>query len=270
MIFNSNANALAPADRLIVALDVNTNVEARKIVEDLGDSVSFYKVGWQLFFRTHFSFISDLRELNKRVFLDLKMDDIPTTIRQTIEDHPDVEFIELMTIKGANQLMQAVRSEGISKTKFLMLTALSSLDDQDMEDVLGQGATVDKIVKHVTGKALEAGCDGLIASGDTVRKIRQDWFSDQEYLIVAPGIRPKGYASDDHKRILAPDEALRDGADYIVVGRPITKAKTGQRKEIARSIIEDIEKGREDYERREDDEKHKEKFGAALQVAVNQ
>ena len=262
---NSTDMPVEPAERLIVALDVSSNDDARSIVDDLDDVVSFYKVGLQLFFRTHFNFVKELHERNKQVFLDLKLEDIPSTIQLAVQDHPEVEFIELMTLAGASQIIGSAKTNKSSATKFLLLTVLSSLDDKDMHELYGPHAMIDSVVEFRTRKAIKASCDGVIASGETVKKIRSEWFPERsDLLVVAPGIRPKGSAKDDHKRTLTPYEALRDGADYIVVGRPITKAKTGQRAQIARSIIEDIEKGREDYE------KHKGNFGEMLQAAINQ
>jgi len=232
------------ADRLIVALDVNSALEARQIVHRLSPTVNFYKVGLQLFFRTQFAFIKDLLDEQKRVFLDLKIEDIPTTLQLAIQDHPQIDIIELMTLNGVSQLATAAKSaNGKRKTKFLMLTALSSSDDADMRELYGEDASIDKIVRYRTEKALKAGCDGVIASGETVRKIRE-WFPQErfgQFLVVAPGIRPAGSSTDDHKRTLTPAQAIKDGADFIVVGRPVTHQKPDDQLPAAERIVAEMQ-----------------------------
>lgn len=249
MVFAENMAVLKPADRIIVALDVNTTKEALSVVDELDGVVSFFKVGLQLFFRTHFDVVKELHRRGKQIFLDLKLEDIPTTIQLALQDHPDVESIELMTLNGASQIVSAAKLNGSSRPKFLLLTVLSSLDDNDMRELYGQQATIDSVVRFRTAKAIEAQCNGVIASGDTVKKIRSEWFPDQELLIVTPGIRLKGHARNDHKRTLTPYEAIRDGADYIVVGRPITQAEN--RRATAEQIIEEIAGARHDLEHHE-------------------
>jgi len=231
------------SDKLIVALDVDTAAQAKEIVDELGDLVNFYKVGWQLFLGTHFTFVKQLGEMGKKVFLDLKMEDIPETIHLAIRNAPDVEFIELMTLKGTSQLVKAAkqgaaREAGGAAPKFLMLTVLSSQDDEDIQEIYGPGVTLGEIVELRAGKALLAECDGLIASGNSVKKLREKYGS--KFIIVAPGIRPKGSSVDDHKRTLTPYQAIMDGANYIVVGRPITKAK--DKRAVTTTIIAEIEK----------------------------
>lgn len=231
----------APNERLIVALDVPSVDHADAIVRDLGHEVVFYKVGWQLFLHSHFTFIRRLRDLGKRVFLDLKMEDIPETIRLALRTAgPDLDGVEFMTLKGSSQLVRAAL-EGVSglahRPKFLMLTALSSQGDEDIRQFFGPGATLNDVVLQRARQALEAGVDGLIASGDTVATIRKELGAN--FLIVAPGIRPGGFASDDHQRTLTPGAAIRAGADYIVVGRPITKAE--DRRAAAAAVIAELE-----------------------------
>ncbi len=228
--------------RLIVALDVDSVEEAERIVRELDDLVSFYKVGWQLFLPTHFQFVKRLSQLGKRIFLDLKMEDIPEIIQLAIRSAPDVEFIELMTLKGTSQLIRAAKQgarkgNGETTTKFLMLTVLSSQDDEDVHEIYGTSATLDDVVRMRARKAIDAGCDGLIASGQSIQKLREEF--GRNFLIVAPGIRPKGSSTDDHKRTRTPYEAIRDGADYIVVGRPITKNKN--MRAAAERVVTDIE-----------------------------
>ena len=231
----------APNERLIVALDVESVEAADAIVRELGDEVVFYKVGWQLFLHSHFSFVRRLADRGKRVFLDLKMEDIPETIRLALRTAAaDLAPVEFMTIKGSSQIVRAAL-EGVAdmarRPKFLMLTVLSSQADEDLQEVLSAGATVDDVVLLRARNALAVGCDGLIASGDSVAMLRRELGRD--FLIVTPGIRPGGSGADDHKRTLTPARAIREGSDYVVVGRPITRAP--DRRKAALDVIRELE-----------------------------
>ena len=233
---------VTPAERLIVALDVDTFDEAMGLVDRLGDSVSFYKVGWQLFMGSHFRVPGALAERGKKVFLDLKMGDIPATLRRAVENMPakSTELLELMTLQGDNAPAEAMReSRSNGKPRFLMLTALSSLCDEDVRALYGAHASVDGIVASRAARAIRTGCDGLIASGDSVRKLRARFGAAP--LIVVPGIRPPGTPADDQKRVLTPFEAARDGADYLVAGRPIRNA--ADPRAVAHAMIEEIARG---------------------------
>ncbi len=228
-------------DRLIVALDFNTADEAMQVVKKLGDEVEFYKVGWQLFFGTHYTVINELAGMGKKVFLDLKMSDIPTTIQQAIKNTPSksVDFVELMTLDGVSEVVIAAK-EGASsdKLKFLMLTVLSSMDDDDIKSLYGKDATIDKVISYRAKTAIELDCDGVIASGESVRNLRNELGDD--FYIVTPGIRTEGASTDDHKRSLTPYQAITYGSDYLVVGRPIVQASDPL--EVAKNIITDIQK----------------------------
>ena len=237
-------------DRLIVALDVNTNKQALDIVDKLGENVTYYKVGWQLFFGgAAYELIKNLAQRGKKVFLDLKMEDIDTTIELTMKNAPVefVEYVELLTLKGsgAGALVKAAKRgashKRAEKLKFLMLTVLSSLDDSDIK-AYGSTMTLEKLIKLNAKTALDAGCDGLIASGESIRDLRNEFGDD--FYIVAPGIRPDGFSTDDHKRSLTPYDAIAYGANYLVVGRPITKSDDPGK--AALSVIADIERALND------------------------
>ena len=231
------------AERLIVALDVDTLDEAMRLVERLGDSVSFYKVGLQLFMGTHFQVPDALSRRGKKIFLDLKLGDIPATVVRALDNMParSLESLELMTFQGASSLIRAIReSRSAAKPRLLMVTMLSSVDDDDLRELCGEEATMDDIVARRAARALDAGCDGLIASGDSVGKLRARFGTGP--LIVVPGIRPRGAPRDDQKRLLSPFEAARDGADYLVAGRPIRNA--ADPKAMAETMIEEISAGR--------------------------
>ena len=230
------------AERLIVALDVGSFDEAMDLVDRLGETVSFYKVGWQLFMGTHLRVPEELIRRGKKVFLDLKIGDIPATVRQAVENVPEkvLGSLELMTLQGVSSAARAVRERRPDgKPRLLMVTILSSLDAEDLREVCGENSDVDALVALRAERALAAGCEGLIASGDSVARLRARL--GPEPLIVVPGIRPRGIPGNDQSRLLTPFQAARDGADYLVVGRPIRNAPDPLA--MAGKIIEDIRAG---------------------------
>ena len=213
-----------PGARLIVALDVDGRGPALRLVDRLGDAVSFYKVGWQLFIGAGFPLVRELKDRGKRIFLDLKMDDIEATVRAAVANMK--ENADFLTIHGTAATVRAARAGRGSRAhpRFLMVTALSSIDSQDLRSSFANPALdVDDYATAKAADALDAGCDGLIASGTSIRRLRAA-FPDRGFVVVAPGIRPEGEGTDDHKRSLTPTEAVRDGADYLVVGRPVRNA----------------------------------------------
>ena len=242
MFLKARSAESGDAERLIVALDVDTFDEAMDLVERLGESVSFYKVGWQLFMGTHFRVPEELLRRRKKVFLDLKIGDIPATVRQAVENVPEeiLGSLDLMTLQGASNAARAIREwRPNGKPRLLMVTILSSLDRRDLCEVYGESADFEDFVALRAERALAAGCEGLIASGESVARLRARFGS--EPLIVTPGIRPPGAPADDQSRLLTPFEAARDGADYLVVGRPIRNAPDPRAK--VEEIIEDIRVG---------------------------
>jgi orotidine-5'-phosphate decarboxylase len=208
-------------ERLILALDVPGTSEARELVERLGDSVMFYKLGLQLFMAGgYFELVGWLREKKKKVFVDLKFFDVPETVKNAVSQLKkwDATFT---TVHGNDAMLQAAVSEK-NATKILAVTVLTSLDESDMKS-LGFITDIKSVVESRAKRALELGCDGLISSGIEVPALREK-FGDK-FLIVVPGIRPGlNRPIDDQKRTVDVEEAFRNGADYIVVGRPILKA----------------------------------------------
>jgi orotidine-5'-phosphate decarboxylase len=205
-------------DRLILALDVPTVVEAKELVERLGDSVMFYKLGLQLFMAGgYFELVKWLRARNKEVFVDLKFFDVPETVKNAVMQLKqwDAAFV---SVHGNDEMLQAAVS-GKNGIKILAVTVLTSLDESDMK-ALGFEKDIKSVVESRAKKALELGCDGLISSGIEAPALREK-FGDK-FLIVVPGIRPgSNRPIDDQKRTVDVEEAFRNGADYIVVGRPI-------------------------------------------------
>ena len=234
-----------PRDRLIVALDVPTRDEALGLIDQLDGTVSFFKVGFQLLLAEGMGFVRELVDRDKRVFLDLKMDDVDETIVQGVREISRVQ-VHFLTIHGNGATARAA-STGRGDADFpkiLSLTLLSSLDQEDLVDLQlvgreGKSTNLRDYVLWRGEQAIEAGCDGLIASGDSIAHLRRK-LGDQP-IIVSPGIRPEGTPTDDHKRSITPRNAIRDGADYLVVGRPIRNAANPG--DMARAIVDEIEQG---------------------------
>lgn len=208
-------------ERLIVALDVADPAEARALVERLGDSVRFYKVGMELFMAGgYFELIDWLGEKGKKVFVDLKFFDVPETVRSAIRALAK-RNVAFATIHGNQAIMEAAGKEK-GDLKVLAVTALTSLDRGDLDD-LGFDCDVAQLVLSRARRSLEAGCDGIISSGLEAPLIRKELGS--RIMIVTPGIRPvENRVEDDQKRTVDVAQAFRNGADYIVMGRPIRGA----------------------------------------------
>ncbi|MCA8838314.1 MAG: orotidine-5'-phosphate decarboxylase [Gammaproteobacteria bacterium] len=203
--------------KIIVALDVNSAAEALKTVRILGAGISCYKVGYQLFFREGMAVVHALLDLDKRVFLDLKLGDIGNTMRAGLDAIPSE--VSMLTIQGNRSVAEAAVSalrERQPRPEVLLLTALStSVEDEP-------GARSRQIITQ-TQLALATGCDGVIASGDGVALARQ-CAGDKPLNIVAPGIRPRGSDSHDQRHVLSPALAIANGADRLVIGRALTQA----------------------------------------------
>ncbi len=210
------------ADRLIVALDVDSAEKAQRIVEQLDGSVSFFKAGLELFVIGGTGIVDWLIGRGKKVFLDLKFNDVPETVTRATRAAGGMG-VSFLTVHGAGPTVRAaVTGRGDnSNLKLLAVTVLTSFDAQDIQD-LGFPVSVEELVIHRAKKAHEAGCDGVVASGQEAKKIREA--VGPNMLIVTPGIRPRGVGNQDQKRVVTPHDALADGADYLVVGRAITAA----------------------------------------------
>ena len=208
-------------ERLIMALDVPSIDEAKVLVEELGDSVVFYKVGMELFMSgDYFGFIEWLKARNKKVFVDLKFFDIPATVGRAIKALSS-KGVDLATIHGNDSIMEAA-AKAKGDLKVLAVTALTSLDRGDLDD-LGFQCDVKALVLSRAKRALQIGCDGIVSSGLEVSMIREEL--GQKLLVITPGIRPvDNREDDDQKRAVSVEQAIRNGADYIVVGRPIRDA----------------------------------------------
>jgi len=218
-------------ERLIMALDVSSIAEAQSLVEELGDAVIFYKVGMELFMSgDYFGFIQWLQARGKKVFVDLKFFDIPATVGRAIKALSN-KGVDLATIHGNDAIMEAA-AQAKGELKVLAVTALTSLDRGDLDD-LGFQCDVRDLVLSRAKRALQIGCDGIVSSGLEVSMIREQL--GQKLLVITPGIRPvDNREDDDQKRAVSVEQAIQNGADYIVVGRPIRDAE--DRKAMAEKI----------------------------------
>lgn len=210
-----------PAERLIVALDVADADAARALVDTLGDSVRFYKIGLELFMAGgYFELLDDLVRRGKKVFVDLKFFDVPETVRSAVRALSG-SGATFATVHGNQAIMEAAASDK-GDLKILAVTVLTSLDRGDLDD-LGFACDVDKLVLSRARRALACGVDGIVSSGLEAPMIRRELGS--KLLVVTPGIRPvENKPVDDQKRTVDVAQAFRNGADYIVVGRPIRQA----------------------------------------------
>ncbi len=218
---------IPPEERLIIALDVATPAEARELVASLGDAGHFYKIGLELFMSPGFFGLLDwLRAEQKKVFVDLKFFDIPETVARAVASLSE-RGADFCTVHGNQAIMQAAaKARSIDKSgklKVLVVTALTSLDQGDLDD-LGFKCDVAELVLSRARRALAAGCDGVVSSGLEVEKLKKE--IGPKLVCVTPGIRPvENRAEADQKRVMTPTAAIKAGADYIVVGRPIRDAR---------------------------------------------
>lgn len=229
---------IPPSERLIFALDAPNVEEAKILVNDFGDNICFYKVGLELFISgNYFDFIAWLKSKNKKVFVDLKFFDVPKTVGAAIKQLRKYGA-SFATVHGNDEVMKAAAKEK-GEMKILAVTMLTSLDQGDVND-LGFKVDIKEVVLSRAKRALDIGCDGVISSGLEAADLRDKLGT--RFIIVTPGIRPVEN-TDDQKRTVDIEQAFRNGADYIVVGRPIKEHhgfKTPQ--EAAISIQERIKK----------------------------
>jgi orotidine-5'-phosphate decarboxylase len=209
------------AERLIVALDVPTPKEARALAEKLGDAVRFYKIGLELFTAEgYFELLAWLTGRGNKVFADLKLYDIPETVRRAVANLSG-RGATFLTVHGHRSVMEAAAREK-GPMKILAVTVLTSFDQRDLEE-MGSSRTVEQLVLARAKGAADSGCDGVISSGHEAKALKREFGA--RLLVVTPGIRPVENPKDDQKRTVDVAQAFANGADYIVVGRPIREAK---------------------------------------------
>jgi len=222
-------------ERLIVALDLPSVAAAEAVVENLGDAVAFYKIGYQLAFAGGLAFAETLIRSDKQVFLDLKLHDIGHTVAKGVESVAKLGA-SFLTVHAYPQTMHAaVEARKGSGLRVLAVTVLTSYDDADLA-AAGYDFTVSELVAERAAQARDIGVDGLVCSAEEARAVRP--IAGPRMVLVTPGIRPTGAARDDQKRILTPAAALAAGADYLVIGRPILEAQ--HPKAAAEAIVAEI------------------------------
>ena len=226
----AEGNRIDADDRLIIALDVDTFDKMKGMVDTLGDSVSFYKVGMELYYGAGRKTVRYLRENGKKIFLDLKLHDIPNTVGYSVASVMRLG-VNLLTVhaQGGRAMMEAaarsawISSEelGIERPKILAVTVLTSFDDEGWQEIGGR-LPIQEHVLQLAKLAKDSGVDGVIASPREAAAIRK--LCGPDFEIVTPGIRPAFAQMDDQRRIATPCEALADGASKLVIGRPVTRA----------------------------------------------
>lgn len=216
--------------RLIVALDVNSLDKMKQMVNELGASVNFYKVGMELFYSAGEKTVDFLRTCDKEVFLDLKLHDIPNTVACSVAalTRLGASVISLHAAGGRSMLAAAAQAAteasvcyGVPRPKLVAITALTSLDEVEWQEIGGQLPISEQVVK-LACLAQSAGIDGVVASPQEAPLIREK--CGPGFLVITPGIRPRSAAVNDQKRVATPADAIKAGASRLVVGRPITAA----------------------------------------------
>ena len=209
------------AGRLIVALDVETAVEARALVSALAGTASFYKIGLELYAAAGMDFVRELKAQGHRVFVDLKLYDIGETVRRAVAQVAKVGA-DFLTVHGSRVVMSAaVAGRGEASLKLLAVTVLTSFDENDLRQ-MGYPCDVTRLVELRVGNAMEAGIDGVVCSPLEVARVRE--IAGPRAILVTPGVRSAGAAVGDQKRVASPAEAIASGADYLVIGRQVTRS----------------------------------------------
>ncbi len=227
-------------DRLIVALDVPNALQGLQLADTLGDSVSFYKIGLGMLTGGGLALANELKEeRGKRIFLDMKLFDISATVEAAVRGLAQFD-LDFLTVHGDPHVVRAAREGAAdSNLKILAVTILTSLDRADLDAGQIKSGAIPDLVTERAGRALDAGAHGVIASPQEAKLIRA-LPEANDRLIVTPGVRPAGADKGDQKRIATPTSAIADGADHVVVGRPIHQAADPA--QAARAIVDEIRK----------------------------
>ncbi len=227
-------------DKLIVALDVPSVKEACAVVESLGDTVTFYKIGAELIYHGGLDLAKKLKKDGKKIFIDAKLHDIPRTVlaaARNIETY-QADILTLHCNSSNYEALKQYRQENEnSQMQWCFVTVLTSENDVDFKK-LKIRRSVDFHVKKLAEEAISAGADGIVASAQEAMSLRNNGLRGKKFIIITPGIRPEGSPNHDQKRITTPAEAIKSGSDYLVVGRPILESVN--QKEMAEEIVKEI------------------------------
>jgi orotidine-5'-phosphate decarboxylase len=209
------------ADHLIVALDVETAVEARVLIAALGDAAGFYKIGLELFAASGMDLVRELKAQGHRVFVDLKLYDIGETVKRAVAQVVKVGA-DFLTVHGSRAVMAAaVAGRGDSSLKLLAVTVLTSFDETDLRQ-MGYSCDLATLVELRVRNAMDAGIDGVVCSALEAERVRA--MAGPRAILVTPGVRSAGASSGDQKRVATPAQAIANGADYLVIGRQVTRS----------------------------------------------
>ncbi len=231
-------------DRLIVALDFPTLEQAKACVLELGEAVSYYKVGMELYYAVGSEIIRFLKTQGKHVFLDLKLQDIPNTVAHalTVLSELGADMMNVHAVGGKKMMAEAVKAvheaadkSGRPAPKLIAVTILTSMDNEQFVDLNYKNTIAEQVIS-LAKLAKTAGMDGVVASPQEAAAIREA--CGEDFLIVTPGVRPAGSDLNDQKRVATPAGALKNGSSHIVVGRPVTKAEN--RQVAAMAIVDEI------------------------------
>lgn len=230
-------------DRLIIALDYSNMEDAKNIVETLGETVSFYKVGLELFLNSKGEMVEYLTKKGKKVFLDLKFHDIPntTTMASLFAARQDV-FMFNVHASGGRVMMESVAKkvkEMNPEILSIAVTILTSFSEEGLKETFRSELTLKELALNLAKLTKEAGMDGIVCSPWEAKAIKE--LCGENFKTVCPGVRPKWSVADDQKRIMTPKDAILNGCDYLVVGRPITKNENPV--EAAKKVLAEIEEG---------------------------
>jgi len=223
-----------------VALDVSTAAEAQKLVQRVGDAAGIYKVGLQLFTAEGPSLVRDLVSSGRRIFLDLKLHDIPNTVAHAVKSAAELG-VYMLTVhaSGGATMLRAATEAAAGRINILGVTVLTSLNDEDMQEIGVSGRVSDQVLR-MASLAQSAGCQGIVTSPREALMVRKSM--GEGFAIVTPGVRPAGAETHDQQRTATPAEAISNGASHIVVGRPITHATDPA--QAAEAIISEMEQAR--------------------------
>ena len=223
-------------ERLIVALDVPNLSAAQRLVQQIGDAASFYKVGLQLFTAEGPGIVRELVASGRRVFLDLKLHDIPNTVAKAVKSATELK-VNMLTLHaaGGEAMVKAAVEAASHRLSLVAVTVLTSLTDEDLREIGFSGGTLDQALR-MASLARSCGCDGVVASPREVAALRK--LLGEGFRIVVPGVRPQGSEINDQQRIATPAQAISAGASHLVVGRPITQA--GDPAKAANAILEEM------------------------------
>lgn len=227
-------------ERLIVALDVSSAGEAQKLVARIGDAAGIYKVGLQLFTAEGPGIVRDLVSSGRRVFLDLKLHDIPTTVALAVKAATELGA-DMLTIhaSGGSAMLRAATEASAGHINLLAVTVLTSLNDEDMQEIGVSGRVSDQVLR-MASLAQSVGCQGIVTSPREALMVRKAL--GEGFAIVTPGIRPAGAETNDQQRIATPAQAISNGVSHIVVGRPITHSPDPAK--AAQAIISEMEQAK--------------------------